>query len=60
MGERFGAGVVDYYDRGGRANPWLDPELRPLHLSADDKRTLVVFLRSLSGTIREGDVSGPP
>jgi len=46
--------IVNYYDRGGNPNPWLDPELRPLQLSPDDKRALVAFLRSLSGTIREG------
>lgn len=46
--------VVDYYDRGGNENPNLDEDLRPLHLTADEKRTLVQFLRSLSGTIREG------
>jgi cytochrome c peroxidase len=47
--------VVDYYDRGGNANPGLDEDLHPLHLSAEDKRALVAFLRSLSGTIREGN-----
>jgi cytochrome c peroxidase len=47
--------VVDYDDRGGNVNPWLDPELRPLHLSADNKRALVVFLRALSGHVTEGD-----
>jgi len=41
--------VVDYYDRGGNRNPVLDPELRPLGLSAAEKQALVVFLRSLSG-----------
>lgn len=46
--------VVDYYDRGGNANPGLDEDLHPLHLSAEEKRALVAFLRSLSGTIREG------
>jgi cytochrome c peroxidase len=46
--------IVDYYDRGGNANPWLDPELRPLRLTPDDKRVLVAFLRSLSGSVREG------
>jgi len=40
--------VVDYYNRGGNANPQLDPELHPLHLSVDEKRRLVQFLRSLS------------
>lgn len=43
--------VVDYYDRGGNANPGLDPELRPLKLTASEKRSLVVFLHTLSGTV---------
>jgi cytochrome c peroxidase len=46
--------VVEYYDRGGNANPGLDEDLRSLHLTADEKRALVQFLGSLSGTIREG------
>jgi cytochrome c peroxidase len=44
--------VVDYYDRGGNLNPLLDPEIRPLRLSADDKRALVAFLATLSGEMR--------
>ena len=44
------ADVVDFYDRGGRANPRLDPELRPLALGAEEKRDLVAFLRSLTGS----------
>jgi cytochrome c peroxidase len=46
--------VVDYYDRGGNANPHLDPDIRPLHLNAGEKRALAAFLRTLSGTVREG------
>jgi len=46
--------VVDYYDRGGNANPNLDEDLRPLHLTAEEKSALVQFLRSLSGRVREG------
>jgi cytochrome c peroxidase len=46
--------VVDYYDRGGNANSNLDEDIRPLHLTAEEKRALVAFLRSLSGDIREG------
>ena len=41
--------VVDFYDGGGRTNPNLDSEIRPLHLSADDKRRLILFLRTLRG-----------
>jgi cytochrome c peroxidase len=40
--------VVEYYDRGGNRNPYLDPELQPLHLSIEERRDLVLFLRSLS------------
>jgi cytochrome c peroxidase len=48
--------VVDYYDRGGNTNPRLDPELRALGLSNEDKRNLVAFLRALSGHLTEGDL----
>ena len=43
--------VIDFYDKGGRANPHLDPEIRPLRLSAGEKRSLVAFLESLSGDV---------
>lgn len=46
--------VVDFYDQGGRPNPNLDPEMRKLDLTAEEKRALVEFLRSLSGTVHEG------
>jgi cytochrome c peroxidase len=42
--------VVDFYDRGGGKGlgldvPNQDPEIRPLHLTAEDRRVLLVFLR---------------
>ena len=40
--------VIDYYDRGGNRNQYLDAELHPLHLSMEERRDLVLFLRSLS------------
>jgi len=40
--------VIEYYNRGGNTNPQLDSELHPLHLSAEEKRNLVLFLLSLS------------
>jgi cytochrome c peroxidase len=46
--------VVEHYDRGGNANPSLDPELRPLRLAPEEKQSLVAFLRALTGKIREG------
>ena len=41
--------VVEFYDQGGRPNPYLDTDLRRLHLSAVDKRALTAFLAALSG-----------
>lgn len=46
--------VIDFYDRGGRENPYRDRELRPLSLTPVEKAALLAFLRSLSGEIREG------
>jgi cytochrome c peroxidase len=46
--------VIEYYERGGNPNAFLDPELRPLALSADDRRALVAFLESLSGKVYDG------
>jgi cytochrome c peroxidase len=46
--------VVDFYDRGGNANPNLDDRIRPLRLSDTERAALVAFLRTLSGVLREG------
>jgi cytochrome c peroxidase len=39
--------VVDFYNRGGGANPNRDPALQPLGLSPDEVRDLVAFLKAL-------------
>jgi cytochrome c peroxidase len=39
--------VVEFYNRGGGANPNLDPALAPLGLSADEVRALAAFLEAL-------------
>ena len=46
--------VVDFYDKGGRENPLIDSEVRPLKLTRDEKRALVEFLKSLTGKVSEG------
>jgi cytochrome c peroxidase len=46
--------VVDFYNDGGRKNPYLDPELRPLKLTDDEKTALLAFLSSLTGTVSDG------
>jgi cytochrome c peroxidase len=42
------ADVVAFYNRGGNPNPFLDPLIRPLHLSAAESADLVEFLRTLT------------
>lgn len=37
--------VIDYYDKGGTPNPWLDEEIFPLKLTAEEKSDLATFLR---------------
>jgi cytochrome c peroxidase len=37
--------VIDFYDRGGRPNPNLDSEIRPLRLGEDEKKALAAFLK---------------
>ncbi|MFL5243396.1 MAG: cytochrome-c peroxidase [Gemmataceae bacterium] len=39
--------VVEFYNRGGGANPHRDPILEPLGLTKDDLRDLVAFLKAL-------------
>lgn len=46
--------VVEFYNRGGNPNPHLDPIVQPLRLSQDDAKSLVAFLKALSGTAEEG------
>jgi cytochrome c peroxidase len=41
--------VVDFYDKGGIPNKNLDPSIRKLNLSAQEKADLVSFLNALSG-----------
>ncbi len=44
--------VVDFYDRGGLQNQWLSKEIKPLHLTAQEKADLVAFLEALTGDVR--------
>jgi cytochrome c peroxidase len=41
--------VVEFYDKGGIANPNLDPKMMPLNLTAGEKAALVKFLEALTG-----------
>ncbi len=41
--------VVDFYNKGGNPNPYLDKEIHPLGLNAQQKKDLVAFLIALNG-----------
>jgi len=41
--------VVDFYEGGGSSNAQLDPEIKELHLSGQERADLVAFLESLTG-----------
>ncbi|HEV3332075.1 MAG TPA: cytochrome c peroxidase [Bryobacteraceae bacterium] len=50
--------VVDFYDKGCTPNKNLDPNIKKLNLTDQDKKDLVAFLKALSG---EGwQNAGPP
>jgi cytochrome c peroxidase len=41
--------VIDLYDKGGHANPHLDPKIKKLNLSAQDKADLLAFMQACTG-----------
>jgi cytochrome c peroxidase len=40
--------VVEFYNKGGNANKYLDPLIKPLHLNSCEKHDLIEFLKTLS------------
>jgi len=42
--------VVEFYDKGGRPNPYLSHAIRPLDLTSTEKTALVEFLKSLTSS----------
>ncbi len=46
--------VIDFYDKGGKPGPTLDPDIQPLNLKAAEKAALKAFLQALNGTVRDG------
>lgn len=40
--------IVEYYDKGGNKNPFLDSAIFPLHFTDQEKRDLVAFLKALT------------
>jgi cytochrome c peroxidase len=42
------ADVIEFYDRGGEPNPYLDGGIRPLGLTSEEKASLVELLNTLT------------
>ncbi len=49
--------TVEHYNKGGDPNPWLDPKIHKLGLSADEVAAVVAFMGALDG---EGYQDSPP
>lgn len=41
--------VVDFFDKGGNANPQLSPLMKPLGLTPQEKTDLIAFMKALTG-----------
>lgn len=41
--------VIDHYNRGGDDKEGIDPNMKPLNLTAEEKKHLIAFLHSLTG-----------
>ncbi len=49
--------VIELYDRGGEANPHLDPKIQPLNLTEEETDALIAMMEALDG---EGYMDSPP
>jgi cytochrome c peroxidase len=47
--------VVEHYDKGGTPNPALDPDMKKLGLTAQEKKDVVAFMKALSGETKKLD-----
>jgi cytochrome c peroxidase len=52
--------VVDHYDRGGDVKTNLSPNMQPLALTAQEKKDLVAFMKSLTGSAMAVEVPHLP
>ena len=41
--------IINFYNRGGNRNPYLDPVMVPLNLTNQEKVDLLTFMKSLTG-----------
>ena len=52
--------VVEWYDKGGHPNQWLDEKVKPLKLTAEEKADLVAFMKALTGPLPEMETGRLP
>ena len=45
--------VVEWYNKGGHPNQWLDEKVKPLNLNEQEKKDLVAFMKGLTGPLPE-------
>lgn len=45
------ADVVEHYNKGGEANPYLDKDMKKLELTDQEKKDVVAFMESLTGEL---------
>ena len=50
--------VLEFYNKGGETNPWLDDKVTPLNLTQQEIEDIIAFLHALEGEM-PNDV-GPP
>jgi cytochrome c peroxidase len=43
--------VVEWYDKGGHANPYLSDKMKKLNLTAQEKEDLIAYMKALTGTL---------
>ena len=49
--------VVEFYDRGGKVRrPSLSPDIKPLHLTEQEKSDLIAFLKTLTSSDRPVEI----
>ena len=41
--------IIEFYDKGGNPNPFLDELITPLNLTDAEKQDLIAFLKALNG-----------
>ena len=47
--------VMDHYDKGGTPNSSLDPDMKPLKLTAQEKADVIAFMKALTGETKKLD-----